>query len=55
MPLATLRRRPYVDLVGIGDITGLAVHAIFVMDEELPRSGLFGILHHLVDGRVAQA
>ena len=53
-PLAALGRRPRDHLIGICDVAGLAVHAVLVVDEELPLPGVLRVVDHLVDGRRAE-
>ena len=49
-PFAPLWRCPGDDLIRIRDVAGFAVHAIFVVDEELLLTLVLGVVDHLVDG-----
>src|SRR5262245_35230816 len=51
---AAFGRDPCDDLIRIGDVAGLAVHAVRGIDLQLERTGLRLVGHHLVDVRRAE-
>ena len=53
--LSAFWRRPRDDLVGIRDVAGLAVDAVFVVDKEPFPSRVIGVVHHFVDRGWAEA
>ena len=48
-PIAALRRCPVDVLARVFDIAGLAVNAVFVVNEKLLLPGVVGIVDHFVD------
>ena len=48
-PAATLGRDPSDDLVGIGNIAGLAMHAVRWIEADALAIRLLGVVHHLID------
>src|ERR1700691_3251699 len=46
---AAFWRNPGDDLVGVGDVTGLAVDAVRRVQAEALAVGLSGIVHHFID------
>lgn len=53
-PLSPFRRDPRDDLIGIGDIAGLTMHAVLVVDEQLLAMCGFRVIDHLVHCRRAE-